>query len=191
MIPFFFFNNKKNPSYQITLTFEYLVASTQGVSGKAIKLPVSQIIDEKSVLGFPFQSSSVFQSCLIFIPSLNTLMYPEGNISNDNCHGMWNTVLCKSSGFQGTFKKQSRSTYPVSSAVSQAVLLASERDVKKCHSFLVELYALQMFQVEKFCDYLSPKKPHGVTLYGGIHQTLLMGHTIGLILRVSLHGTDM
>lgn len=75
--------------------------------------------------------------------------------------------------------------------MSQAVLLALERDVKKSHSFRIELYALQMFHVEKFCDYLSPKKPHGATESGGIHQTLLMGHTIGLILRMSSHGADM
>lgn len=48
-----------------------------------------------------------------------------------------------------------------------------------------------MFHVENFFDYLSPKKPHQVTLSGGIHQSLLMGHMLGLILRVSSHGADI
>lgn len=117
-------------------------------------------------------------------------MYPEGSISNDTAMGCGTQYYVKAVAFRESLRS-SQEVYPASSAVSQTVLLASERDVKKCNSFLIELYVLQIFHVEKFCDYLSPKKPHGVTLSGGIHQTLLMGYTVGLILRVSSHGADM
>lgn len=130
------------------------------------------------LLCLPFTLYQFSSSVFPFLSLLSTLlvMYSEGSASNDaakRCGKLYYAIaLAFRESFRSNREAFMQQALPICQQDSQ---LASGYKEGSHDSFLVELYSFQMFHVEKFCDYLSFKKPHKGTFSGGIYQGLLVG----------------